>query len=354
MTWQSTSHINKITKENINRFGGFMKVKKRISFIVILLSLIVVVFMSCSNSTTKPPEPDDGLDVYVSYVVQRPNFLNDFHVLKNGSPMLIIQSLLHLAPPFFVYENDIYVLIEHGGSTIIYKNGNVHLQIDGKAAPPQNLFVFEGDVYSIIIFNNETAVLKNSQVIHILGSWEYVWPRSIFVYEGDVYVADNTRWGIKLWKNGEMFDLPESYKNTDFGGTVFVSNGNVYVAGAVVEDRIELPHRAILWKNGAAIRLHDEYSYALSIYVENGNTYVAGRTGAVWNATVWINGNANILSTNFSNALSVHVSDNEVFVAGSETIEGRRVATLWRNGIAQRLHRGRNESFAPGVFVVRQ
>ena len=67
-------------------------------------------------------------------------------------------------------------------------------------------------------------------------------------------------------------------------------------------------------------------------------------------ATLWKNGEAQRLGKEEGKANSVFVSGGDVYVAGQEKNEdGRDLATLWKNGVAKRLSGEKSE--ATCVFV---
>jgi hypothetical protein len=143
--------------------------------------------------------------------------------------------------------------------------------------------------------------------------------------------------------------------------TEFFDGADVYFAGTYND-------RAHVWKNGAAQELGNDMgwsSYANSIFVSGGNVYVAGNEDR--KATVWKNGVAQRLSDSpRSDANSVFVSGNDVYVAGINEYEYTRslsllgattkyketgqFATLWKNGVAQKLDNV-PPGYASSVFV---
>jgi len=105
----------------------------------------------------------------------------------------------------------------------------------------------------------------------------------------DVYVAGEINGKATLWKNGNAVTL--SALNSE-AKSVFVHNGDVYVAGFIYSDPDNpdsTETRAILWKNGIAETLSDIDSDAQSVFVSYSGVYVAGSvgTGDAKRATVW-------------------------------------------------------------------
>src|SRR5690606_30472280 len=99
-----------------------------------------------------------------------------------------------------------------------------------------------------------------------------------------------------------------------------------------------------LWKNGEVQYSLTDNGEAFSVYVSGSDVYVAGYVdnGTKKVATLWKNGVAQDLSdgTHSAIAYSVYVSGSDVYVAGYEYNGTRYVATLWKNGVAQGLSDG--------------
>jgi len=172
-------------------------------------------------------------------------------------------------------------------------------------------------------------------------------------FKADVYFVNEKG---TLWSNGEMVKT-----GLDDATSVFVSDGDVYVAGMRKEPMIwqstTIGHRnvAAVWKNGAISSigldsLEDDDvatgSHALSVFVADGNAYVAGyqynRERGTMAAVLWVNGAATRLSEakpfgqSPVSARSVYVSNGTVYVAG----EAGNNAVLWVNGEASVLGPG--------------
>jgi len=156
----------------------------------------------------------------------------------------------------------------------------------------------------------------------------------------DVYVAgyEKNAHGRKvatLWKNGETHylgvapkDLRVSYCSEAW--SVFVSDADVYVAGT--EDGV-----ATLWKNGIAQQIScGSFAEASSIFVSGGDVYVVGNSRKY---------------AEYTPTLIGPLSASTVQYIKSSPGDECEVATLWKNGVAQRLTDGASDSYAMSVFV---
>jgi hypothetical protein len=182
---------------------------------------------------------------------------------------------------------------------------------------------------------------------------------SIFVSGGDVYVAGADRGSAALlWKNGIAQILPQGTR----AYSVFVYDNDVYVVGNIY-----------VWKNGEIVDTLNGGAY--SVFVYEGDVYVAGKSvwkngeviqtlGSEANSIVVYNGdvyvateytvykNGEVIQSSPSNARfsSLFVSDEDVYVSGFEVVPfGSNKARLWKNGIEQNL--GSVSGEATSVFV---
>jgi hypothetical protein len=169
-----------------------------------------------------------------------------------------------------------------------------------------------------------------------------------------------------LWGEGKSsaLDIPAGaeYNTGALAKSVFVSNGDVYVAGHDAGSGNGM--RPLLWKNGVPQRidywdrdtpLNHGYTegVATSVFVAGDDVYVAGQgnykrvNGALTGGQtvlVWKNGimteQAKGIGAN-AYAHSIFVSGNDVYIAGYEyTWDDSGLgfwATIWKNGIPQAL-----------------
>lgn len=162
------------------------------------------------------------------------------------------------------------------------------------------------------------------------------------------------------WENGPSKKLAgRPYSEAH---SVFVSGGDVYVAGSDSDHQFADSRRAVLWVNGAIQDLSGEgcpYAEARSVYVSNGRVYVAGFKRERWpndhteSATLWVDGQERVLGVGGLSSVFVSPS-GEVYAAGYYRDEGyRRRPGLWKDGEAQRLQllHENSEGEVDSIFV---
>jgi len=246
------------------------------------------------------------------------------------------------------WKKDVYVAY---GSTL-WKNGKPQ-QLEAGTSP---VFISGKDVY-YMSYSNGVTLLKNGVAQQRLG--DDMRANSIFVSGNDVYIAgyryemDGTC--AMLWKNGvpqRLSDagyLSEGQFVTTEAKFVLVSGKDVYVVGNGPDPAKGNIVVATLWKNGTPQHLGEKWSSANSVFVSGNDVYVVGGN------TLWKNGVTQPISHGSAVVNSVFVKGKDVYVAGYENIQGKEVATLWKNGVAQRLIDESNNpeanSSAHSVFV---
>lgn len=226
-----------------------------------------------------------------------------------------------------------------------------------KRSPKNKEYVY--DVYVAGWEREDPMLWKNGEPTKLPQKDEGSVATAVFVSGNDVYVAglesvyygaqdqeNPTRYVGAFWKNGvisRFTDLAGKADGIEVNG-LFVSGSDVYVVG---QDKFGEEPTAMLWKNGMAEPLSDgsKFARAYSVFVSGNDVYVAGDHDGV---ALWKN---KILSkyTNdsYSEAHSVFVSGNDVYVAGRDS----KTATLWKNGVAEKLTDGSNTAYAISVFV---
>jgi hypothetical protein len=197
---------------------------------------------------------------------------------------------------------------------------------------------------------------------------------SIAVSGNDVYATGavvnpmDNGWSARYWKNGEEFFLAKDLYNTIAYGITLsqpVMGGvDVYIAGMALDDYFTGPY-ARYWKNGVVYQLPASAlrkdARGLAIAVSGADVYVAGYVvrsegHGYYVAAYWKNGVRTELTTEShvdgSMTTGIAVSGSDVYVTGYETdADGRRLATLWKNGVPTRLSDGTKNVYACGIFI---
>ena len=244
-------------------------------------------------------------------------------------------------------KGDVYIAgrVDTKGATV-WKNGFAQLITGANAI--NSILVSNGNVY-MAGSEGGLATLWTNGVAQLLSPIESE-AHSVFVSGDDVYVTgseiDRYSTRARLWKNEVAQELPTGVN----GFIVYVSGSDVYALGKIYEyDQFYgwYFYCYVLYKNGIEqYRLHKGSITVNSIFVSNGNVYMAGWDAYYHDyyydsATLWINEEAQRLSLSRSEARSVIVSGYDVYVTGTEG----NVARLWKNGVAQELPEGVQPGF---------
>lgn len=281
-------------------------------------------------------------------------------VWKNGE----MQTLGNwsIANSVFVTDTDVFVAGRAGSGigAAVWKNGIVQDLAPGAVwfTEAISVFVYNDDVYvvgDVWSFSKQNWIAK----LWINGRGQYLscgarstFASSVFVSEGNVYVAGfeipDPNSGIaisKLWINGQAQRLTDGRVNS-WASSVFVSDQDVYVVGFE-------GFSARLWKNGR-VQYLENGSDAVSVFIYNGDVYVAGYDWCSQRMKVWKNGNVLYSHSGRFYVTSIFVSDNNVYVAANATTfqnTGISTAKLWRNGVLQDISNGMEATHAHSIFV---
>jgi len=292
--------------------------------------------------------------------------------VKEEPPLIIgegtkVEELLEVEPNLYFighgaeYGKDGFIIkFWKKGESKNLTNGNYY-------ASARSIYVSGNDVYVAGIEgspNGRIAKLwKNGTARNLANDAEV---ESVFVSGSDVYVAGSFRIDdylcAALWiNNEEPLTLGWGWFNT-YANCVYVSGSDVYATGSI-------EGKTVLWENGVAQYLSEGAvaASANSIFVSGSNVYVAGyeskKVGEEIFHTVpmlWINREPHPLSIGgtsdyygFISAMYVFVQGSDVYVTGYDVdARGKHIATLWKNGVAQKLIDDNSvESVAYRIFV---
>ena len=254
---------------------------------------------------------------------------------------------------FSIMAQDVYVGGELNGKAAVWKNGVPTTLPSGSSGCIYSVIVDNGNVYAtgfvreIPMGPSILKVWKDGVELYVLDTEDATQTDSYSVFvsgNGDVYTAGRIRLnGVyigKVWKNGI---IEPGYENSLGMNSVFVSGGDVYVAGTTTDTK------ATVWKNGEVHLTFDTdtYGYAKSVAVVDNIVYTAcyRRIEDAFNICVpHVYKNDTLLyaleSTGSSSAmlpLVLYVSENDVYVAGHERPgigEFGKVPKLWKNDLA--------------------
>ncbi len=245
-------------------------------------------------------------------------------------------------------NQDVYVLgrtlVDEKKVSFLWKNG-VATRIDDFYASTiftnkNKLYVSGNDVYAVggselyndgfvpvLWKNGVTTELQYSPVqynivnsIHLAGEKKYTF--------GVNFDHPN---GTLFWENGI-----EKYLEDNDGILSFVSvqqsNGNIYFLGSKYFANTE-KSKIVYYKNGEEFTVSNPLDNCkpTSFFISGNDIYIAGLKykGDMLVATLWKNGIEQKLSNIGSIAFSVYVDNSDVYVAGVEDNKG----VLWKNGI---------------------
>lgn len=308
------------------------------------------------------------------------------------------------------FEIDVYVAGRADGNAVYWKNGISHLLSDGGIA--NSIDVFNGDVYVAGqtdndgdgYTDNDAVYWKNGTLHKLTDHGNAV---SIDVSDGDVYVAGQSDNSAVYWENGTLHKLtdngkatsisvdngvvyvtgwknsndfverdgakfytriPMYWKNgiphkmandhgnfTELPQSIYVSNGDVYVAGTEYHLTFAGTGKPVYWKNGTRHILGARRGgTATSIFLDGEDIYIAGRINSLKNSGYWKNGTFHQLMDGYSSN-SIVVFDGDVYVSGQEdtSFDVPKNAVYWKNGNKHRLTEGEPESTATSICVTK-
>ena len=253
---------------------------------------------------------------------------------------------------------------------IIFKNSDVYVSVNKKDWKLTNVDYWKNDIPVSLkqeqaIINVNSIFVDKNNIVYAAGNHN--------IGTGDGFI--NTR--AAYWKGEKEILLSDAEHNSE-ATSIFVNETDIYIAGCESSQSktggyLE-GYVATYWKNGKAIYLTDKkrYNFATSIYVSNGDVYVAGygsdKETNNETAKYWKNGNEIQLTDGigYSRANSIFVNGNDVYVAGEinpETADpdilkmafsdtgANKIAVYWKNGKLIALTDKKNDASATSIFV---
>jgi len=215
---------------------------------------------------------------------------------KNGVAF-VNQNLKDIYRGIAVNENgDVYTSTWHNG---YYKNNGIKVEINGSIT---SIAVFNGNVYATSTTYSTTNIAYywlNGTPTTLTSGWG-ISAKSIFVSNGDVYVAGVGGYSAVYWKNGSMVTLGGSSNNTNNWAeaySIFVSGNDVYVGG---------------FHNNSV-------NQSYTSYWKNGNGFYLGKTGT---------------GNNIPFVKDIKVSSNgDLHKAGYHFEDGNWHIKYWKNNV---------------------
>ena len=265
----------------------------------------------------------DGADVYVGAALRNIGGKYIIVLWKNGVATPLTNGANNaLIASVFVEGNDVYV----GGSESIngvtqariWKNG-IATSLSEKSSQVSSIYVENGNVYvagHIESDGEDIATLwKNGSPTSFKRDGAFTWFNALYVHEDKVYIAGGEFtpglsinpdiYSATLWVEGVKMEMNNTYFPD--AKAVFVSEGNIFVAGQDFLQGTKEMTIAQLWTNGIGSPLTDGNNRASAndIFVFNKDIYVGGyeNNGAVSVAKIWKNGESIALSDGTTNAI---------------------------------------------------
>jgi hypothetical protein len=331
---------------------------KKLNQIAIILFTISLSF-SCSNDDDSKSEK--SINVYTAANLIPEGSQGISKVFKNGSEIFKTSSS-DQSPYFddmFVSGTDVYLvgrtvytsarLSNRGGppnASRLWKNGQISIisaseyGLGGKTS----IVVNGSNVY--IAFNEFNSAYKSVPKIRVNGTTSSLdlpaqttssVVESISESNGDVYSVGvaykNANTDFIIWKNKLIDKLIIDAQSVN---KIISSNGIQYILGTNLNGKITI------WKKEGAtisilISIESINNYPKSFAISGTDTYIVGESevNGKYVATIWKNGVKTILTDGMlnSNASSVSISGNDIYVAGYiSDASNNDTPTVWKNG----------------------
>jgi hypothetical protein len=341
-----------------------------------LITLSALAMPGCGGSSASQTALPAVTDVYTAGYELSDAGAEIATYWKNGEAHVLGGVNGSFATSIAVAGNDVYVAgLENNATQDVpkyWKNGvPVELTDGTNRSYANSIFVSGTDVYVAggeQVSHTTAKYWKNGGPVILPDLGEGSLANSIFVSGQDVYVGgwvaktaqlDPTHFVqseiASYWKNGVLTQLADQL-HTSMANSIFVSHGDIYVAGFACQDNEPNCGVAGYWKNGALVQLaNGSTAAASSIFVSGADVYVAGNQYNDF-AEAWKNTEVVQLSGSSarSAANQVVVSGGDVYIGGAtENDNGNAVATYWKNGVSVPITDGTHAAAAFALTVVK-
>lgn len=319
--------------------------------------LLVITYCVLSLYACKNDDIDSGFVVYAAGYEVAPNHNNIVKYWKNGVGVNLNDSSTDgFASSIFVSNNhDVYIAgveTEKGKNRIAkyWKNGVAgNLNNEKYSSRAQCIYVDNSIVYvsgyEIIDTKQVGVIWKNGipeyyTTMGTHGNVNCVFSSNNTVYSGGSESTNMNGNNLKYRIDGNDYYIGNGRLATDQISSIFVINGNVYMAGSMHLNNDEkydywINEKPYTLKNGGVSMCSN------SIFVSNDDIYIAGHQQIENSNSIakyWKNGNEVNLTTSKQNAEanSIFVIGNDVFVGGTINNE----PCYWINGRLVKLNNG--------------
>jgi hypothetical protein len=260
------------------------------------------------------------------------------------------------------YSNGHYYAVGYENSNSgwvakIWKDNKLKYSIgeSNKGFFTNSVTVENGDIYAAgskadyIIERTFAALFQNDEVT-VLSTGDATGEAFAVALSGnDVYVGGYEGNQARLWKNGNIIELPNSQNYRI--KSIAVAGADVYALG---ECNCWEGAKVRYWKNGITTDVsgESEIAFGYSLALSGTDVYIAGADFAdnKWRAKVWKNGVGTVLTPAgiVGWARDVVVDGSTVYVAGEQLSSNTifSYAMLWTDGVPSKLGTRRSRAFS--------
>lgn len=291
-------------------------------------------------------------------------------VWKNGTGTFLpgIAEATTIAQSVFVHQNDVYIVGsavmtqsngQQSSKILLWKNNVLQNFPDGAMSNyPRSVFVSGNDVYIAgYTKDSQTGVTYAKVWKNGVGSnlAPGAYAVDVCVHNGDVYVAgygnlsSSGTHSAGVWKNGVLQPAPENAENS-LVTSIHIFNNDIYLTGTRTAFS-GAPPQMMCWKNGAMLPITQKgvFSKANSVYVQGNDVYIAGQDEVY--AAIWKNGQLQRVGGVGSVLTSIWATAQNVYATGAQQENYKPIASIWKDGVPEKLSEAVEEASANGLFV---